>query len=223
MPNHHAMFVRNTPIKLADSQRHGAGTELFIVEGDSAANSVTALRDASFQAVLPMQGKPLNAVKATQKRVDAYPLFQAIESSLGAGSGATFDASQLRFERIVLLFDPDADGIHCGALMLMYFHRRLRPLLDAGAVHMVYAPWLQFAVDGEPELRFAYSEPQGRDMADSLRQQGVGFQSLRPRGLAGIDSATLQCTCIAPQTRKTRPMSASDAESAMAVFGSHAT
>ena len=222
MPKHHTMFARTTPIKLADSQRHGAGTELFIVEGDSAARSVTALRDASFQAVLPMQGKPLNAIKASQKKIDAYPLFQAIESSLGAGSGDTLDIARCRFERIVLLFDPDADGIHCGALMLMYFHRRLRPLLDTGAVHMIYAPWLQFAVDAEPELRFAYSEPQGRDMADSLRRQGVGFQSLRPRGLAGIDSATLQRTCIAPETRKTRAMSASDAETAMAVFGSHA-
>ena len=91
MPKHHTMFTRTTPIKLADSQRHGAGTELFIVEGDSAARSVTALRDASFQAVLPMQGKPMNAVRATQRRVAANSLFRALIEAIGARWGDGFD------------------------------------------------------------------------------------------------------------------------------------
>ena len=115
------MYFKNTPIKLINSRTHGAGTELFIVEGDSAASTVAHLRDGVFQAVLPMQGKPLNAIKARPEKVANYPLFKAVMDSLGAGFGTDFDLDKLQFERVVLLFEPDADGIHSGALVLLVF------------------------------------------------------------------------------------------------------
>ena len=213
------MYFKNTPIKLADSRTHGAGTELFIVEGDSAASAVTALRDGQFQAVLPMQGKPLNALKATATKVAAYPLFNALERSLGTGADEQFDLNAMRFERIVLLFDPDADGIHSGALMLMYFYKCMRPLLEAGRIVMVHPPWLQLTIAGHAEPLHVYSEAQGRDVAEKLRAQGIAFQTLRYRGLAGIDRDVLTKTCIAPETRIARVMGVQDAEAAMAVFG----
>ena len=213
------MYFKNTPIKLADSRIHGAGAELFIVEGDSAASAVTALRDGEHQAVLPMQGKPLNAIKATAAKVASYPLFNALEQSLGTGTGERFDQKALRFERIALLFDPDADGIHSGALMLMYFYKYMRPLLDAGKILMVHPPWLQFTIEGRAEALCVYSDAQGRDVAEKLRAQGMPFQTLRYRGLAGIDRDVLVRTCITAETRVVRVMGAQDAEAAIRLFG----
>lgn len=219
------MYFRNTPVKLVDSRRHGAGTELFIVEGDSAASTVSALRDGQFQAVLPMQGKPLNALKASPEKVATYPLFKALNESLGiTRSGATDDLflwEHLRFERLVLLFDPDADGIHSGALMLMFVYQYLRPLLQQGRVLMVHPPWVQIALDGEPP-RYAYSEAQALALSESLRAQGKNPQVVRYRGLSGIDRAILMQTCIDPATRNARMMTEQDALAAIEVFGANA-
>ncbi len=127
-------------LKLEDCTGNGAGTELFIVEGDSAASIVCRVRDERFQAVLPMQGKPLNAYRATPKKVVTNPWFAALTDAIGTGIGDDFALKKIRFARIVLLMDPDADGIHCGALLLMFFYRWMRPLLEAGHIAMARAP-----------------------------------------------------------------------------------
>lgn len=219
------MYFRNTPVKLTDSRRHGAGTELFIVEGDSAASTVTALRDGQFQAVLPMQGKPLNAIKASAEKVAAYPLFKALNESLGIDhSHPTADLfvwDDLRFERLVLLFDPDADGIHSGALMLMFVYQYLRPLLDQGRVLMIHAPWVQISLTGQQAL-YAYSEAQALALTQQLRAQGQSPQVVRYRGLSGIDRAILMQTCIDPATRNARVMTEQDALAAIEIFGANA-
>ena len=219
------MYFRNTPVKLTDSRRHGAGTELFIVEGDSAASTVAALRDGQFQAVLPMQGKPLNAIKASAEKVAAYPLFKALNESLGIDhSHPTADLfvwDDLRFERLVLLFDPDADGIHSGALMLMFVYQYLRPLLDQGRVLMIHAPWVQISLTGQQAL-YAYSEAQALALTQQLRAQGQSPQVVRYRGLSGIDRAILMHTCIDPATRNARVMTEQDALAAIEIFGANA-
>ncbi len=109
-------MFRLLPVKLHDCQIHGIGSEaeLFIVEGDSASKNVVRVRNRQFQAVLPMQGKPLNACKASKRVVGQNELYQQLVAALGAGWDETFDLSQLRYDRVILLFDPDADGIHCG-------------------------------------------------------------------------------------------------------------
>jgi hypothetical protein len=109
------------PGPLADCQFHGAGAELFVVEGESAAAAVCGGRDPTRQAVLPMQGKPLNALKATEKKVAANPLFAALAAALGSGWGEALDLQKLRYTKVLLLMDPDADGIHCGLLLLSFF------------------------------------------------------------------------------------------------------
>ena len=219
------MYFKNTPVKLTDSRRHGAGTELFIVEGDSAASTVAALRDGQFQAVLPMQGKPLNAIKASAEKVAAYPLFKALNESLGIDhSRPTADLfvwDDLRFERLVLLFDPDADGIHSGALMLMFVYQYLRPLLDQGRVLMIHAPWVQISLTGQQPL-YAYSEAQALTLTQQLRAQGKTPQVVRYRGLSGIDRAILMQTCIDPATRYARVMTEQDALAAIEIFGANA-
>ena len=218
------MYFRNTPVKLTDSRRHGAGTELFIVEGDSAASTVAALRDGQFQAVLPMQGKPLNAIKASAEKVAAYPLFKALNESLGIDhSHPTADLfvwDDLRFERLVLLFDPDADGIHSGALMLMFVYQYLRPLLDQGRVLMIHAPWVQISLTEQQPL-YAYSEAQALALTQQLRAQGKTPQVVRYRGLSGIDRAILMQTCIDPATRNARVMTEQDALAAIEIFGAN--
>lgn len=218
------MYFKHTPIKLTDSRHHGAGTELFIVEGDSAASTVSALRDGQFQAVLPMQGKPLNALKASAEKVAAYPLFQALNQSLGLDRSRPtedlFTWDNLRFERLVLLFDPDADGIHSGALMLMYVYQYLRPMLTQGRVLMIHAPWVQIVVDGEP-TRYAYSEAQALALGEQLRAQGKSQQVVRYRGLSGIDRTILMQTCIDPASRNARVMTEQDALAAIEVFGAN--
>ena len=219
------MYFRNTPVKLTDSRRHGAGTELFIVEGDSAASTVAALRDGQFQAVLPMQGKPLNAIKASAEKVAAYPLFKALNESFGIDhSRPTADLfvwDDLRFERLVLLFDPDADGIHSGALMLMFVYQYLRPLLDQGRVLMIHAPWVQISLTEQQPL-YAYSEAQALALTQQLRAQGKTPQVVRYRGLSGIDRAILMQTCIDPATRNARVMTEQDALAAIEIFGANA-
>lgn len=179
---------------------------------------VANLRDGQFQAVLPMQGKPLNAIKATPEKAMNYPLFKAVMDSLGAEFGTDFNPKNLRFERVVLLFDPDADGIHSGVLMLLFFYQFMRPLLEAGKIEMVHAPWMQVSIKDESPM-YAFSEPQSTSLISQLRAQGHEPITVRYRGLAGIDREILINTCIDPATRNTRIMHSTDARMAMEVFG----
>lgn len=215
------------PVRLDDCALHAgsSGTanasvpELFVVEGDSAASAVTRVRDATSQAVLAMQGKPLNAVKATESKLAAHPLFTLLTDSLGAGRGVAFDPTKLRYARVLLLMDPDADGIHCGVLMLMFFHRWMRPLLDAGRVEIVRPPWGEVAAaDGAPP-RYACSEEEFRSLADAVRARGPAT-ARRYRGLAAIDPTVLLATCVAPATRRTDRITTADAAAMIDVFGS---
>ena len=193
--------------------------ELFVVEGESAALAVTRVRDATTQAVLAMQGKPLNAIKATEKKLAAHPLFTALTDSLGTGRGAAFDLSKLRYSRVLLLMDPDADGIHCGVLMLMFFHRWMRPLLDAGHVEIVRPPWGEVVpADGTPP-RHACSEAEFQAVSDAVRARGPAT-ARRFRGLAAIEPHLLLATCIAPATRRTDQISTAEAAAMIEVFGS---
>jgi len=210
------------PIKLDDCEVHGLGSraELFVVEGDSASQSVSRVCDATFQAVFPMQGKPMNAIRATEKKVAAHALFAALTDALGAGRGDGFDLARLRYDRVLLLMDPDADGIHCGVLILMFFHRWMRPLLDGGHVEMVRPPWGQVSAAGGDAPRFAWSDAQFRALASELR--GVDERevvSLRYRGLAGIDPPVLAATCVAPASRCTSRITTVDAQLMIEAFG----
>ena len=215
------------PVQFDDCALHGAGShaqagvvpELFVVEGESAALAVTRVRDATTQAVIAMQGKPLNAVRATEKKLAAHPLFTALTDSLGTGRGAAFDLAKLRYARVLLLMDPDADGIHCGVLMLMFFYRWMRPLLDAGHVEIVRPPWGEVVpADGTPP-RHACSEAEFQALSEAVRARGPAT-ARRFRGLAAIEPQLLLAACVAPATRRTDRISTAEAAAMIEMFGS---
>lgn len=214
------MYFSGRPRKLADCRLRGAGTELFLVEGDSASSSVIAVRDASFQAVFPMQGKPLNPMKSAAAKVTTNPLYAALIATLGAGWGPGFALARLRYERVLILMDPDADGIHCGLLLQMFFYQWLRPLVESGRLLTVWAPMAEIQVAGQANPVPAYTEPHLQSVRDTLRRDGARIlDTIHYRGLGGMNPAMLARTCVIPASRTVAPVEVPDVRRAIEVFG----
>jgi DNA gyrase subunit B/topoisomerase-4 subunit B len=210
--------------KLADCTEHGAGCELILVEGDSARDSVLAVRDERIQAVLPLQGKPLNAWAASRERVEQQVLFRQLADALGLPSPTALPeggVTALRFERIVLLFDPDADGIHIGALMQLYCARWLPAVVEAGVLWLVRAPMFEL-VDADGVLHHALT-PEHRDRIaralSSAQAAPVPPMVRALRGLGGFAPETLRRLCVDPATRLARRVTPDDIEQVIALFG----
>ena len=225
--------------KLSDSAQHGAGCELFLVEGDSAARSLLAVRDARMQAVLPLQGKPLNAWRAEEGKVRGNLLYRQLAEALGigdaCGNASPASPAPLRFERVVLLFDPDADGIHIGALLLLYVQRHAPGLLARGRVWQLRAPLgalhLRSATTGESHTLWADTPQQWQ----ALRQHAAsgtalalhpgGDECWQPlaatqfRGLASLPPDVLRATCLDPTTRRAEAVTPAQLRAVIAAFG----
>jgi DNA gyrase subunit B len=208
--------------ELSDCLLHGpeSGAELFVVEGRSAADGVRAVRDPLRQAVLPLQGKPLNGARASAARVAADPFLGALAAALGTGWGEACSLDGLRYERVLLLHDPDADGIHIGALLLMHVARWLAPLLEDGRVERVHAPVGEVrGAPGEPPA-LAFGDAHFRALCERARaRHGDAFVAVRHRGLGAISPAALRATCVDPATRLTTVLDDTDARLAAAAFG----
>lgn len=206
-----------TTSKLDDCAAHGPGSggELFIVEGDSAAAAVARVRDPRMQAVLPMQGKPLNTTRAPRRKVLEHPFFGPLAEALGTGLATDCEPGRCRYDRVLVLTDPDADGIHCGYLALLFFHRWLGPLLDAGLVEVVRPPWGEVVIAGE--LLLAFSEPELAALA--TRARGGGGTIRRFRGLAALEAELLRETCVDPTTRRTERVATADVAAMIEVIG----
>nr|WP_161501257.1 toprim domain-containing protein [Rhodopirellula sp. SM50] len=192
--------------------------ELFIVEGDSASKAVARVRDQRFQAVLPMQGKPMNATKASDASVRKNQWYAALIDALGTGWHAE-DLAALRYDRILFLFDPDADGIHCGALMLMFFDVYLRALLDANRVSLVKSPLFEIRARGYADTLHAYSEDHLQRIRTVLDEKNIVHRHQRYRGLASLSETTLKELCVDPNSRTAYLLRHSDALAARSVFG----
>ncbi len=212
------MYYTNQSPKLVDCRQHGAqsGNELFIVEGDAAAQAMAKQRDGRFQAVLPMQGKPMNPLHVSLEKLQDNVLYAALIQAIGVGVGETIDLESRRYERIILLMDPDADGIHCGALMTLFFNQWMLPLLQAGAVYLIRPPIGQRTHITNQTIEYTYTAQSFNAM---LKEQQGGFDILKYRGLAGIPQASLETCCIDPKTRKQIQLGVQDAKIAMDVFG----
>jgi DNA gyrase subunit B len=228
-------FNARTP-RLLPADGPNTGTELIIVEGDSAAAAVNAVREPRSQAVLAMQGKPLNALRASAGKVAGFALYTLLADTLGvaivdaqstkpAPAGPRPEAEPLsgcRYARVLLLFDADADGIHCGALMLMFFYRWMRPLLASGRIELIHPPMfeLRFAQNAAAGRRQARNEPEAARLAGELRGAGIDpIHTYRYRGLGNIDPAVLRETCTAPATRAGRAVGLADARVVIDVWG----
>ncbi len=209
-------------VKLQDCFTHdiASGAELFIVEGVSASSAVMQLCNPQNQAVLPMQGKPLNAMKASAAKVAENPFLTALVDALGVGVGAQFDINKLRYQRVLLLMDPDADGIHCGALMLMFFYHQLPQLLEKGHIQMVRPPVGEVVDIETGEVRYGFIESEFVALCEAARKNNpTSFNAQRYRGLAGISPSQLAHFCINPDTRRSTVMRLEDAQMAIDVFG----
>jgi DNA gyrase subunit B len=210
------------PVMLHDCTRHGpeSGAELFVVEGDCACAAVVAVRDPERQAVLPLQGKPLNALRARPARVQADRFLGLLADAIGTGHGPGATLHGLRYERVLLLLDPDADGIHIGALLLMYFERWMPALLDAGRIERVHAPVGEVHGPAGTAPVPAFGEAHFRALCEQARARQDGLVvARRHRGLGGIAPATLRAGCIEPSTRLTSVLDAEGARHAARVFG----
>ena len=206
------------PPELHDCQEHtpGCGSELFIVEGDSAAKSVCRLRNMQLQAVVPMQGKPLNAYKAKADAVAKNKLYHTLLQSLGCNSLSA--PEKLRYDRIIFLFDPDADGIHIGALMLLFFYRWLRPVLEGGKLYVARAPLYEIANLDRSQIHLGYSEEQYRQLCENLGS-ATDLKKQRYRGLGSMNDDVLFRTCISTETRILHRLTVADAEASRRIFG----
>ncbi len=209
--------------KLADSVQHGAGCELILVEGDSAARSVVAVRDERTQAVLPLQGKPLNAWRADEAKVRGNLLYRQLADALGLADPTLRSAAlipmPMRFERVVLLFDPD-DGVHIEALMLLYFARWLPDFLACGQLWRVRAPMVTLTHAGSGETAQAYSPAHRDALLAQLRASAPGeVTQHRHVGLGSIPPPLLRRACVDPATRAARRVGQEDVDAVLAVFG----
>ena len=206
------------PPELHDCREHepGCGCELFIVEGDSAAKSVCRLRNAQLQAVIPMQGKPLNAYKAKASAVSNNKLYRTLLRALGCTELSA--PEKLRYDRVIFLFDPDADGIHIGALMLLFFYRWLRPILENGKLHLVRAPLFEIANADRSQIQLGYNEAEYRRLCEQVGDDS-SFKKQRYRGLGSMNDDVLYRTCISTESRVLHRLTIDDAEASRVVFG----
>ena len=203
------------PDKLADCRIHGAGAELVLVEGDSAAGPAKRGRDSEFMAILPLRGKIVNAAKASAKQVLDNAEAQAIFTAMGAGAGDAFDIDAARYGRIVILCDADVDGSHIRCLLLTLIHGYLREMLVQGRVFSAQPP-LYTAKVGDRTYR-AFTDGERDRITDELcrgkrRRDSVKWQ--RFKGLGEMNTDELRHCALDPATRTLRRLTMADAEQA---------
>jgi DNA gyrase subunit B len=200
------------------------GTELFIVEGDSALGTAKLARDSNHQALLPIRGKILNTQKASVQDMLDNQECAAIIQVVGAGSGRTFDLSSARYGKIIIMSDADVDGAHIRTLLLTLFFRYMRPLVEAGRVYAAVPPLHRVIVPHRGkagnDVIYTYSEDELRTVLARLKAAGKTYQEpiQRYKGLGEMDADQLADTTMNPAGRTLRRVRVSDAQQASDVF-----